>query len=87
MSSLDIKRGYSTPSPISPQTINTCSSFEYLFPNQPYDPKNPALYCPTPPPQTIIVHKHPSKSKASCCWGCLAALCLCFGAKECCSSE
>ncbi|KAI8641082.1 hypothetical protein BD408DRAFT_346766 [Parasitella parasitica] len=42
------------------------------------------FYQPTPPPQTVIVHRQPTRSKDACCWGCLAALCLCFGAKECC---
>ncbi|KAI7905285.1 uncharacterized protein BX663DRAFT_502343 [Cokeromyces recurvatus] len=42
-------------------------------------------YHSTPPPQTVIIYRQPARSKDACCWGCLAALCLCFGAKECCS--
>ncbi|KAI7897619.1 uncharacterized protein BX663DRAFT_527704 [Cokeromyces recurvatus] len=42
-------------------------------------------YQPTPPPETVIVHSVPKKSKDACCWGCAAALCLCFGLKECCT--
>ncbi|KAI8089226.1 uncharacterized protein BX664DRAFT_332477 [Halteromyces radiatus] len=41
------------------------------------------FYQPTPPPQTVIVHDTPSRSKDACCWGCVAGLILCFGAKEC----
>ncbi|KAI8338894.1 hypothetical protein BC941DRAFT_421515 [Chlamydoabsidia padenii] len=41
------------------------------------------FYQPTPPPQTVIVHDTPSRSKDACCWGCIAGLILCFGAKEC----
>ncbi|KAI8882941.1 hypothetical protein K501DRAFT_323715 [Backusella circina FSU 941] len=43
-----------------------------------------SFYQPTPPPQTVIIHRQPTRSKDACCWGCLAAMCLCFGAKECC---
>ncbi|KAI8078405.1 hypothetical protein BDF21DRAFT_463640 [Thamnidium elegans] len=42
------------------------------------------FYHPTPPPQTVIIYRQPTRSKDACCWGCLAAMCLCFGAKECC---
>ncbi|KAG2197217.1 hypothetical protein INT47_003592 [Mucor saturninus] len=42
------------------------------------------FYLPTPAPQTVIVYRQPTRSKDACCWGCLAAICLCFGAKECC---
>ncbi|ORZ21574.1 hypothetical protein BCR42DRAFT_407860 [Absidia repens] len=41
------------------------------------------FYQPTPSPQTVIVHDTPSRSKDACCWGCVAGLILCFGAKEC----
>ncbi|KAI8339088.1 hypothetical protein BC941DRAFT_469270 [Chlamydoabsidia padenii] len=42
-----------------------------------------SFYHPTPLPQTVIVHDTPSRSKDACCWGCVAGLILCFGAKEC----
>ncbi|ORX51631.1 hypothetical protein DM01DRAFT_1337136 [Hesseltinella vesiculosa] len=42
------------------------------------------FYQPTPAPQTVIVHDTPSRSKDACCWGCVAGLILCFGAKEFC---
>ncbi|KAI8091434.1 uncharacterized protein B0P05DRAFT_527524 [Gilbertella persicaria] len=42
------------------------------------------FYLPQPAPQTVVVYRQPAKSKDACCWGCLAAICLCFGAKECC---
>ncbi|SAM03694.1 hypothetical protein [Absidia glauca] len=42
-----------------------------------------SFYHPTPLPQTVIVHDIPSRSKDACCWGCVAGLILCFGAKEC----
>ncbi|KAI9480980.1 MAG: hypothetical protein EXX96DRAFT_199354 [Benjaminiella poitrasii] len=41
-------------------------------------------YKSIPPPQTVIIYRQPARSKDACCWGCLAAVCLCFGAKECC---
>ncbi|KAG2190673.1 hypothetical protein INT46_008263 [Mucor plumbeus] len=43
------------------------------------------FYQPTPPPETVIVHSVPKKTNDACCWGCAAALCLCFGLEECCS--
>ncbi|KAI7863667.1 hypothetical protein BDF14DRAFT_1842032 [Spinellus fusiger] len=43
-----------------------------------------AYYQPIPPPQAVIIHHKPIRSHDACCWGCLAALCLCFGIKECC---
>ncbi|KAI7886364.1 uncharacterized protein EV154DRAFT_17339 [Mucor mucedo] len=44
------------------------------------------FYKPTPPPETVVVHSVPKKTNDACCWGCAAALCLCFGLEECCSS-
>ncbi|CDH52866.1 predicted protein [Lichtheimia corymbifera JMRC:FSU:9682] len=41
-------------------------------------------YQPTPPPQTVIIQETPSRTNDACCWGCLAALCLCFAIEECC---
>ncbi|KAI9303627.1 hypothetical protein BJ944DRAFT_268085 [Cunninghamella echinulata] len=41
------------------------------------------FYEPTPPPQSVIVHDTPSRSKDACCWGCVSCLILCFGAREC----
>ncbi|KAI8989953.1 hypothetical protein BDB01DRAFT_848058 [Pilobolus umbonatus] len=41
-------------------------------------------YQPTPAPQTVIINRQPTRAKDPCCWGCLAALTLCLGAKECC---
>ncbi|KAL7321686.1 hypothetical protein PS15m_001431 [Mucor circinelloides] len=43
------------------------------------------FYQPTPAPETVIVHSVPKKTNDACCWGCAAALCLCFGLEECCS--
>ncbi|KAG1464028.1 hypothetical protein G6F56_005161 [Rhizopus delemar] len=28
-----------------------------------------SFYYPTPPPQTVVIHKTPTRSKDSCCWG------------------
>ncbi|KAG1372552.1 hypothetical protein G6F61_010952 [Rhizopus arrhizus] len=59
----------------------------YYPPNHIQEPSKDYLnysYYPTPSPQTVIIQRQPTRSKDSCCWGCLAALCLCFGAKECC---
>ncbi|CAO3702762.1 unnamed protein product [Rhizopus stolonifer] len=51
-----------------------------------YDQNQARYYRPTPPPDSVlVVHEKPEKSKDACCWGCLAALCLCFGIKECCT--
>ncbi|CAO3640151.1 unnamed protein product [Mucor hiemalis] len=49
------------------------------------EPQAPHYYQPTPPPETVVVHSIPKKTNDACCWGCAAALCLCFGLKECCS--
>lgn len=27
------------------------------------------FYHPTPPPQTVIIHRQPTRSKDACCWG------------------
>ncbi|KAI8071934.1 hypothetical protein BDF21DRAFT_424556 [Thamnidium elegans] len=27
------------------------------------------FYKPTPPPETVVVHSKPKKSKDACCWG------------------
>ncbi|GAN11241.1 hypothetical protein MAM1_0513c10800 [Mucor ambiguus] len=43
------------------------------------------FYQPTPAPETVVVHSVPKKTNDACCWGCAAALCLCFGLEECCS--
>ncbi|KAL1928809.1 hypothetical protein VTP01DRAFT_2595, partial [Rhizomucor pusillus] len=42
------------------------------------------FYSPTPAPETVAIRDKPSRTKAACCWGCLAALCLCFASEECC---
>ncbi|KAI9477903.1 MAG: hypothetical protein EXX96DRAFT_568643 [Benjaminiella poitrasii] len=61
---------------------------------QPYNSLNPTttteqqyphFYQLTPAPETVVVHSVPKKSKDACCWGCAAALCLCFGLQECCT--
>ncbi|EPB84225.1 hypothetical protein HMPREF1544_09017 [Mucor circinelloides 1006PhL] len=62
------------PPPIQSKSIQNLNNFNQT--NQ--------FYHPTPPPQTVIIYRQPTRSKDACCWGCLAALCLCFGAKECC---
>ncbi|KAI9246438.1 hypothetical protein BDA99DRAFT_526874 [Phascolomyces articulosus] len=50
-------------------------------------PTTPHIYYEmTPAPQTVIVRDTPSRTKDACCWGCLAAICLCFGIKECCTT-
>ncbi|KAG2200362.1 hypothetical protein INT47_002276 [Mucor saturninus] len=58
------------------------------FTRQVSEPKPVAgyFYKPTPPPETVVVHSVPKKTNDACCWGCAAALCLCFGLEECCSS-
>ncbi|KAI8149833.1 hypothetical protein BJV82DRAFT_584802 [Fennellomyces sp. T-0311] len=49
-------------------------------------PETPRIfYEPTPAPQTVVVHDTPGRSKDACCWGCIAAITLCFGIKECCT--
>ncbi|CEI88174.1 hypothetical protein RMCBS344292_02572 [Rhizopus microsporus] len=90
--SLDKKRVHHISAPISPLGIANNKPLDSLYEDYPppaYQPPqvyehNNHFYHPTPPPQTVIIHRQPTKSKDSCCWGCLAALCLCFGAKECC---
>ncbi|KAI8336491.1 hypothetical protein BD560DRAFT_440365 [Blakeslea trispora] len=47
--------------------------------------KKTHFYHPTPAPDTVVVHSVPKKTDDACCWGCAAALCLCFGLKECCN--
>ncbi|OBZ82903.1 hypothetical protein A0J61_09045 [Choanephora cucurbitarum] len=47
--------------------------------------KKAQFYHPTPAPDTVVVHSVPKKTDDACCWGCAAALCLCFGIKECCN--
>ncbi|KAG2226135.1 hypothetical protein INT45_011752 [Circinella minor] len=32
----------------------------------------------------FLIKQTPSRTDDACCWGCLAALCLCFAAEECC---
>ncbi|KAI7858699.1 hypothetical protein BDC45DRAFT_497440 [Circinella umbellata] len=50
-------------------------------------PTTPHVYYEmTPAPQTVIVRDTPSRTKDACCWGCLAAICLCCGIKECCTT-
>ncbi|KAI8391238.1 uncharacterized protein BYT42DRAFT_641749 [Radiomyces spectabilis] len=57
--------------------------YDTMSASSPYN-QNAFYYQPTPPPQTVVVHQTPSRSKDACCWGCLAALCLCFASEECC---
>lgn len=66
---------------------HTCSvSFIDESPAKVNTPNEPDVfyYYPTPAPETVVIHSIPKKSKDACCWGCAAALCLCFGLKECC---
>jgi hypothetical protein len=30
---------------------------------------NQYYYHPTPPPQTVIIYRQPTRSKDACCWG------------------
>ncbi|KAI8371121.1 hypothetical protein BD560DRAFT_329153 [Blakeslea trispora] len=97
--SAEKKRAHHISAPIPPhfQHFNRSTSdslFEEYPPPPAYQPpslglhttpsKHSPFYYPQPAPQTVIVHRQPTKSKDACCWGCLAAICLCFGAKECC---
>ncbi|EIE82550.1 hypothetical protein RO3G_07255 [Rhizopus delemar RA 99-880] len=93
----DKKRGHHISAPLPPQMMRNDDypppayqpTTQYYYP--PHHPQEPSSkdylnysYYPTPSPQTVIIQRQPTRSKDSCCWGCLAALCLCFGAKECC---
>ncbi|KAG0995368.1 hypothetical protein G6F57_008876 [Rhizopus arrhizus] len=92
----DKKRGHHISAPLPPQMIRhddypppayQPTAHNYYPPNHIQEPSKDYLnysYYPTPSPQTVIIQRQPTRSKDSCCWGCLAALCLCFGAKECC---
>ncbi|KAG1147026.1 hypothetical protein G6F37_007540 [Rhizopus arrhizus] len=92
----DKKRGHHISAPLPPQMIRNDDypppayqpTAQYYYPpNNIQEPSKDYLnysYYPTPSPQTVIIQRQPTRSKDSCCWGCLAALCLCFGAKECC---
>ncbi|KAI8335646.1 hypothetical protein EDC96DRAFT_354549 [Choanephora cucurbitarum] len=88
--SIEKKRAHHISAPIPPhfQQFNRSTSDSLLeeYPPPPayQPPTHNQFYYPQPVPQTVIVHRQPAKSKDACCWGCLAAICLCFGAKECC---
>lgn len=67
--------------------VGNSTSDSLLDPPPAYQPVGDTyrgFYHPTPAPQTVVINRQPTKAKDACCLGCLAALCLCFGAKECC---
>ncbi|KAI9322382.1 hypothetical protein BX666DRAFT_1894343 [Dichotomocladium elegans] len=57
------------------------------MPSKAHVPASARLYQPTPPPDSVVVHNTPSRSKYPCCLGCLAAICLCCAIEECCSAN
>ncbi|KAI9019372.1 hypothetical protein CLU79DRAFT_836685 [Phycomyces nitens] len=88
LSETSVSDPYSTPPPAYQPTLQYSSSLHVLpsqtRASQPRFPTGVYSYQPLPTPEVNIIHDKPTRSHDACCWGCLVAVLLCFGIKECC---
>ncbi|KAL0083065.1 hypothetical protein J3Q64DRAFT_1836707 [Phycomyces blakesleeanus] len=89
LSETSVSDPYSTPPPAYQPSLQYSNSL-YILPSQqtrsskPRSPIGAYYYQPLPTPEIKVIHHKPTRSHDACCWGCLVAVLLCFGIKECC---